>query len=408
MCTAYLPVVTNKRVLCVWNSAFTQREAHTRCEKGNPKYFRGVMRPKLFIFGLGYVGLELGLEAQRIGWSVSGSVRSAEKAQLISARSGIDAHTFDLDEHYSGLDDAGRSALMEATHLVATVPPIADLDRDPLLALHEEELLRSERLQWAGYLSTTSVYGDHGGAWVDETSDTLAASGSAGEIRLRAERAWLDLEGASDGKVATRVFRLAGIYGPGRSALDTVARSSAASSSPPPRTKTGTAAAVGAGPSDASPPAAAPDVTAAAAPNFVSRIHVADISAALLAAMALDGSGGDGDANGDGGRGGGGSVPDADCAPRVFNLADDEPAPRAEVMGFAASLLGAPRGAAAAADAAGGENARAKRRARERKRVSNERMRRVLLPPPRGLAFPTYREGLRHISELWYRIRFRR
>ena len=115
MCTAYLPVVTNKRVLCVWNSAFTQREAHTRCEKGNPKYFRGVMRPKLFIFGLGYVGLELGLEAQRIGWSVSGSVRSAEKAQLISARSGIDAHTFDLDEHYSGLDDAGRSALMEAT-----------------------------------------------------------------------------------------------------------------------------------------------------------------------------------------------------------------------------------------------------------------------------------------------------
>ena len=199
--------------------------------------------------------------------------------------------------------------------------------------------------------------------------------------------------------MATRVFRLAGIYGPGRSALDTVARSSAASSSPPPRTKTGTAAAVGAGPSDASPPAAAPDVTAAAAPNFVSRIHVADISAALLAAMALDGSGGDGDANGDGGRGGGGSVPDADCAPRVFNLADDEPAPRAEVMGFAASLLGAPRGAAAAADAAGGENARAKRRARERKRVSNERMRRVLLPPPRGLAFPTYREGLRAIAD---------
>ena len=104
---------------------------------------------------------------------------------LHTACSGIDVHTFDLDEQYSGLDRAGMAALAEATHLVATVPPIADLDRDPLLALHEADLLSSERLEWAGYLSTTSVYGDHGGAWVDETSETRAARGSAGAIRLR-------------------------------------------------------------------------------------------------------------------------------------------------------------------------------------------------------------------------------
>jgi nucleoside-diphosphate-sugar epimerase len=212
-----------------------------------------------------------------------------------------------------------------------------------------------------GYLSTTSVYGDHDGAWVDELAETRCARGSAGDHRLAAEREWLALEDATGGSLAVHAFRLAGIYGPGRSALDTVTRAGAVAGALPPREP-------GRRRRLASPPLP---------PRYVSRIHIDDICAALLASMRAPRS-----------------LQRAGL--RVVNLADDVPAPRGEVMGFASSLLGLSSSTVAAeiatdaAGAAGGQ--RARRRATEHKRVSNARMRTHLLPE--GLAFPSYREGL--------------
>ena len=320
-----------------------------------------------------------------------------------------------------------------AQHVLATVGPIADLDRDPLLALHKQQLLRAgeAELRWAGYLSTvrasnvgldgallftqvlslslcfgnarelssplllsqrcvclslsspvcvcsqTSVYGDHDGDWVSERSETRCAAGSHGQIRLAAEREWLELEGATDGRVKPHIFRLAGIYGPGRSALDTVAKASAKRDA-----------------SARSAEAATSVVEtqmneAVAPPRYVSRVHVDDICAALLASMQQQPPTGDDDASGG--------------LPRVYNLADDEPATRSEVMAYAASLLGASRGDAAEADGARGDGQRARRRAVEHKRVGNARMIGELMP--NGLRYPSYREGLRQIikegAESW-------
>ena len=365
-------------------------------------------QPKLFVFGLGYVGLRVGIAAQEAGYQVCGSVRSAEKAKAIFDATGMSAHTFDLDESYSGLSPSGLEALRQATHLVCTVPPIADLDRDPLLALHQKELLCSagspgtdggsdedgsgSGLRWMGYLSTTSVYGDHAGAWVTEQSEPRAAPGSAGHNRLAAERAWLDLEAKSGRRLAVRVFRLAGIYGPGRSALDTVARAVA-------KAPAGEELAPPTRPPPPLPSPLPPTTPAAAAapsapplpPRYVSRIHVDDISAALLASMSQPTPPSPGPAPP--------PLSEASGDARIFNLADDDPAPRAEVMAFAAELLGAPSRAAsdAAGAPSGGSGARARRRATEHKRVSNERLRQTLLPG--GLRWPTYREGLRGIRE---------
>lgn len=341
--------------------------------------------PHLFVFGLGYVGLQVGLSAQELGWRVSGSVRAAEKATVLEQTTGIEVHTFDLDDEYTGLSAGGSAALADATHLVCTVPPVADLDRDPLLALHGEDLRTAAseggRLQWVGYLSTTSVYGDHGGAWVDELSETRAAPTSPGGRRLASEREWLDLEDGSGGCLAVRVFRLAGIYGPGRSALDTVARAAVPAESetlpvpPPPLTPSPPPLSSPLSPPTTSPSPSSPSsAPPALSPPFVSRVHVEDICSALLASM---------------------QQPYFSGVDRVYNVADDDPAPRTEVMDFAATLLGLPRTAAESAVGARADGGRARRRAAERKRVSNARLRSALLSA--GLKHPTYREGLEAI-----------
>lgn len=341
--------------------------------------------PHLFVAGLGYVGLRVGLAAQNeLGWRVSGCCRTTERADALTRATGIDAFHLDLDDTYSGLPPEGLAALEDATHVLATIPPIADLSRDPLLALHGARIQRAAsdgRLYWVGYLSTTSVYGDHDGAWVDEASETRCARGSPADHRLAAERKWLGFDGARgetsgpDRPRSANVFRLGGIYGPGRSALDTVAKAAArdanadgASLAPAPRAADATTLTGAAVDTTAAPPR----------PRYVSRIHVDDICSAVLASMELG-------AAADGG---------------IFNLADDEPAPRAEVMAYAAQLLRAPRSAADGATGAGsgGTGARARRRAVEHKRVANKRMRATLLP--NGLSFPSYREGLAHIAAL--------
>jgi len=304
--------------------------------------------PRVFIVGLGYVGTHLARTARDMGWSVAGTCRSADKAAALQA-AGIAAHVLDLDDSYGGLDSGGLVALTSATHVVCTMPPVADLDRDPLLALHRTQLL-ADPPEWAGYLSTTSVYGDHEGEWVDEAAETRSSSPGS-RSRLAAEREWLELREASGGATKSHVFRLAGIYGPGRSALDTVARAAAARRAADREATPG-------------PPVADP-------PRPVSRVHVDDICAVLLASM---------------------RTPAASARDALYNVADDEPAPRDEVMAAAAALLGVPTPVDAAAAAAGGGGARSRRRGTESKRVANGRMRALLRPA--GLAHPTYRQGL--------------
>ena len=331
--------------------------------------------PHLFVFGLGYVGLRLGQAAADLGYRVSGSCRTREKAvELQHSNMPIEAHFFDLDESYTGLDHAGLASLAQATHVIGTVPPVADFDRDPLLALHRDTLLQAagSPLQWLGYLSTTSVYGDHDGAWVDEQTSPRVIAGSSAARRLAAELEWLEMRAASGDQLESRVFRLAGIYGPGRSALDTVARATS-----------GPLAATYPLPDEATLDEAVARARAAtrSPPRYVSRIHVDDICTALLASMSCS----EGDAVV--------KQTHTDC---IFNLADDEPTPREEVMAYAAAMLGAPQTAGTAANAAGNNGVRAQRRATEHKRVSNERMRATLLRD--GLMYPTYRQGLRRIA----------
>ena len=230
----------------------------------------------VFIFGLGYTGLGLASTLTRFpGCVVSGTCRTDDKVKALNDL-GIDAHVFDTDG--SGqLDARGQRALALASHVVSMIPPVADFDRDPVLTAHRN-FICDNPARWLAYVSTTGVYGDHQGAWVDEASPCLVAPGTAPHHRLAAEQAWLSLP-----TTRTCVFRLAGIYGPGRSALETVQR-------------------------DRSPPTEGDATAAMALPgmnNWVSRVHVADICGAIVAAMLQPDTGG------------------------VFNVADDEPAVRA-------------------------------------------------------------------------------
>jgi nucleoside-diphosphate-sugar epimerase len=168
-------------------------------------------KPHLFCFGLGYTALALAraLKAPNGDWRVTGTVRDVSHADEAKAL-GLEIVIFDRDHPIADLD----RRLATATHLLSAVPP--DEHGDPVLEVHGAALAKAApNLNWIGYLSTTGVYGDRQGGWVDETS-ALIPTGERGRRRLDAETGWLALP------LPAHLFRLAGIYGPGRSALDTV------------------------------------------------------------------------------------------------------------------------------------------------------------------------------------------
>jgi nucleoside-diphosphate-sugar epimerase len=166
-------------------------------------------QPHLFCFGLGYTALALARALKAQGWQVTGTFRDAAHAGEAEAL-GLEIVIFDRNHPIADLD----RRLASATHLLSSVPP--DERGDPVLDVQGAAIARAApRLQWIGYLSTTGVYGDRQGGWVDESS-ALTPSGERGRRRLEAETAWLALP------TPAHLFRLAGIYGPGRSALDTV------------------------------------------------------------------------------------------------------------------------------------------------------------------------------------------
>ncbi|MBI1207662.1 MAG: SDR family NAD(P)-dependent oxidoreductase [Azospirillum sp.] len=275
---------------------------------------------RLFCFGLGFSARVLAMRLAEAGWRIAATARSEPSLAALAA-AGIEAWPFPL------LDPA--AALADATHLLTSVPP--DAAGDPVLADHGDAIAAAKKLTWIGYLSTTGVYGDRGGAWVDETTP-LRPTGDRQRWRVAAEMAWLRLW--QDHGLPVHRFRLAGIYGPGRSALDAV--------------RAGTARRID-------------------KPGQVfSRIHVDDIASVLLASIARPNPG------------------------AAYNVCDDDPAPGHEVIAHACRLLGVapppliPFEAAALSPMAASFYA-------DNKKVRNDRIKRELGVV---LRHPDYRSGL--------------
>jgi len=284
---------------------------------------------KLFCFGVGYSALRLADRLVAAGWTVAGTCRTEEKRQALAER-GIAAVAF---ERGHPIDDAA-TVLADTTHLLSSVPP--DDAGDPVLDLHRSDIAAIAGLRWAGYLSTTGVYGDTAGAWVDEAAATHPTN-TRSKRRLAAEQDWLGL-GRAHG-IPVHVFRLAGIYGPGRSVLD--------------QARTGTARRV------------------VKPGQAFSRIHVDDIAAVLEASMAH---------------------PDPGA---VYNVCDDEPAPSADVVAYACALLGvAPPPEVPFEEADLSPMARSFYA--DNRRVRNGRIKQDLGV---ALRYPSYREGLRAIAD---------
>ena len=176
----------------------------------------------------------------------------------------MDAHVWGPDDDQP-LGPDGLAALAGAHYVLTSVPPVGDFSRDPVLHTHGRDIIAAQGgARWVGYLSSTSVYGEHGGEWVDENSALHLPDGdgdsptSKALARAQAEAGWLELHRAHG--VPVHIFRLGGIYGRGRSLLDGVRR----------RTSQGTT-----------------DTTRAReGKRYISRCHVADIVAVLRASMA--------------------------------------------------------------------------------------------------------------------------
>jgi nucleoside-diphosphate-sugar epimerase len=279
----------------------------------------------LFCFGLGYTAGFLARALQGEGWRVGGTSRDAASVKRLAAE-GFVMHPLAPGRP---LADAA-SALGGVTHILVSVPP--DASGDPVLAAHAADLAALRGLQWLGYLSTTGVYGDRGGAWVDET-DRLEPTGERGRRRVAAEAQWLALQ--REHGIPVHIFRLAGIYGPGRSALDTVRQGRAQRIDKP--------------------------------GQVFSRIHVADIVQVLRASMAR---------------------------PRlraIYNVCDDDPAAPEAVIAYACELLGVTPPPLISFDAAK-LSPMALSFYDDNKRVSNRRMKEELGV---SLRYPSYRDGLK-------------
>ena len=278
------------------------------------------MTGTLLSFGHGYSARALAERLLSEGWHVIGTTRSPEKAREIAA-TGAEPLV------WPGTDPT--EAIDRASHLLVSAAP--GPDGDPVLA-ELGDRLAGRRFDWVGYLSTTGVYGDHGGDWVDEDTP-LAPSTRRGAERVRAEAAW-----QATG-LAPHIFRLAGIYGPGRGPFAKV--------------RAGTARRI------------------VKEGQVFSRIHVEDIARVLAASIARPDPG------------------------RIYNVCDDDPAPPQDVIAEAARLLGLPLPPEVAFEEAE-MTPMARSFYAESKKVRNDRIKQELGV---RLAYPDYRSGLRALLE---------
>lgn len=268
----------------------------------------------LLSLGHGYSAQALARLLIPQGWRVIGTTRSAAKAQALRAQ-GVEPILW---------QDDLTSALAQSTHLLSSIAP--DESGDPVLLRYGQQIAASS-LHWVGYLSTTAVYGDHKGAWVDETTG-LTPGTARGAARVAAEQAWSALG------LPLHIFRLAGIYGPGRGPFEKVRDGTARRI-----IKTG---------------------------QVFSRTHVQDIAQVLAASIARPAPGG------------------------IYNVCDDDPAPPEDVLSHAARLLGLPDPPAIPYETAE-MTPMARSFYAESKRVRNDRIKADL---GIKLLYPTYREGL--------------
>jgi nucleoside-diphosphate-sugar epimerase len=281
----------------------------------------------LLCFGLGFSARVLAARLAAKGWTITATSRSEEGAAAIRAK-GYRAAVFDGSKPHPGGELDG------VTHVLASAPPGAA--GDPVLRQNADEFARRARqFRWIAYLSTTGVYGDHGGAPVTEETP-LTPNTDRGHKRLLAERQWLELW--RDHGLPVHIFRLAGIYGPGRNQLLSLID--------------GTAKRV------------------IKEGQVFSRIHVEDIANVLEASLAKPNPG------------------------QAYNVCDDEASPPQDVVEYGAKLLGLP-----VPPAIPFEKAELSPMARsfyaDSKRVSNARLKEELGV---RLSFPSYREGLAAIA----------
>ena len=349
----------------------------------------------LFCFGLGYTSLGLAETLRRAGWRVAGTCRSAERARALEA-AGIPAFVWCPDEK-KFLGDDGAAALRDATHVLVSVPPTEretsehnredTLSIDPVLAdaacvaALERSGAEENEIAWLAYLSSTGVYGDHAGKFVDETSPCAPTTAKT-RARLDAERAWAAFARSGKGPKGTnrnlplRVFRLGGVYGPRRSLLDAAARAN------------GSETATSSGKKKSSRFSRA----------FVARCHVRDVVAILCASMsqADDERRKTNEAFDSGGGPNAVKVPDV----RTYNAADDAPAPRAVALAFAAALLKTDVDVRNETELTKeNEPSVTKNKIkndRGEKRVRNDRAKTELGV---AFAFPTYKEGLAAVAD---------
>lgn len=280
------------------------------------------MTKHLISFGHGYSAQALSRILSTRGWKVTGTSRTANRDAAIRA-SGAEPLRFPGP---NALD-----ALSRATHVLSSAGPTEA--GDPVLAELQDAIARhAPNLEWVGYLSTTGVYGDHNGNWVDE-STPLTPTTQRGRLRKAAEEDWAGISG-----LPLHIFRLAGIYGPGRGPFAKVRRGTARRI-----IKRG---------------------------QVFSRTHVEDIAQVLAASIARPNPG------------------------AVYNVCDDDPAPPQDVIAFAAELLGQPEPPAIPFEEAE-MTPMARSFYAESKRVRNDRIKQELGVV---LEYPTYREGLRALE----------
>jgi nucleoside-diphosphate-sugar epimerase len=269
---------------------------------------------RLLIFGLGYSGSAIADAARTAGFTVTGTTRAGTDGSIAF--------------------DAADAAIQSATHILTTAGPVEA--GDPVLIRYAAAIAAAPHLRWIGYLSSTVVYGDRAGNWVDEETPP-AASQPRGQRRVDAEEAW----GRLADRWAVDIFRLAGIYGPGRSAFDDLREGRARRMIKP--------------------------------GHQFGRIHRDDIVRAVIAAMQQD------------------RLPGR----RVLNLTDDEPSESAAVMTEAASLLGIPPPREIAfEDALPAMSPMARSFWAENRKVACAKTKAAL---EIEWLYPTYREGLRAI-----------
>jgi nucleoside-diphosphate-sugar epimerase len=282
---------------------------------------------RLFAFGLGFSAQALAARLSGKEWQIAGTARDQGRIEQLAARG------------YAVTRFAGEPAnrevpqlLQGTTHLLHSIPP--GPEGDPVLAHYRHRIAATQSLRWVGYLSTVGVYGDQEGRWVDEATSPKPNSART-EARVEAEKAWLDF-GAEIG-VPVQIFRLAGIYGPGRNVFD--------------KLKAGKARRVK---KDG---------------QVFSRIHVEDIASVLEASMAQPRAG------------------------AIYNVADDEPAAPDEVVAYAAKMIGIPPPPEVAFEEAD-LTPMARSFYEGSRRIGNARIKSELGVK---LRYPTYREGLKSL-----------